>query len=214
MKLAIFDMDGTILDSMGLWLNAGELYLKTLEIPAEEDLGKKLFELNMEEGAAYMKEKYLLPFSVPEICEGINKVLSDAYKNSVELKSGAFEFLAMLKKKGIKTALCTNTSDMLFEKAFDRLKINELFDFKMYTGKFNFSKSKPDVFFYIAGLFNARPDETWVFEDALYAVKTAVNAGFKAAGIFDFSGSECMEEMKQTCTKYFLNFCEASDFFA
>ena len=60
MKLAIFDMDGTILDSMGLWLNAGELYLKTLGITAEKDLGKKLFELNMEEGAEYMKEKYMM----------------------------------------------------------------------------------------------------------------------------------------------------------
>lgn len=214
MKLAIFDMDGTILDSMGLWLNAGELYLKTLGITAEKDLGKKLFELNMEEGAEYMKEKYQLPFSVPELCDGINKVLSDAYENSLKLKPGAFEFLTMLKKKGIKTALCTNTSDQLFEKAFDRLKINGLFDFKMYTGKFNFSKSNPDVFFYISGLFDARPDETWVFEDALYAVKTAANAGFNTAGIFDFSGSVCMEEMKQICTKYFLNFGEASDFFA
>ena len=143
MKLAIFDMDGTILDSMGLWLNAGELYLKTLGITAEKDLGKKLFELNMEEGAEYMKEKYHLPFSVPELCDGINKVLSDAYENSLKLKPGALEFLTMLKKKGIKTALCTNTSDQLFEKAFDRLKINELFDFEMYTGKFNFSKSNP-----------------------------------------------------------------------
>ena len=124
MKLAIFDMDGTILDSMGLWLNAGELYLKTLGITAEKDLGKKLFELNMEEGAEYMKEKYHLPFSVPELCDGINKVLSDAYENSLKLKPGAFEFLTMLKKKGIKTALCTNTSDQLFEKAFDRLKMN------------------------------------------------------------------------------------------
>lgn len=196
-KAAIFDLDGTLLDSMPLWLNAGEMYLEKLNIKSEKDLGSKLLEMTMEEGAVYLKKEYKLFLSVKEICEGINNLLKENYAFSIQLKPYAFKLLSFLKENGCKIALCTNTSASLFEKALERLKIAHFFDYKITTETFGSSKAKPDIFLHTAEVLGLKPEETYVFEDALYAIKTAKKAGFKIAGVFDNSSKSAWTEIKK-----------------
>ncbi len=212
-KAAIFDMDGTFLDSMPYWLSVGNILLTNLKITPEKNLGEKLLSMTMDEGALYLIKKYNLPYSLNEISEMINEILKDLYKNTILPKEDAIEFIKDLKKSGTKIAVCTNTDRLLFWPAFLRLNLSSLFDIVLTTKEFGSSKETPEIFFHLAKNLGTKPEETWVFEDALYSIKTATNANFKTAGIFDKSSQKDKNEIQKIATKYFLNYNEIKSFF-
>ena len=212
-KTFIFDMDGTIFDSMYAWINCGERYISSLGLKPEPDLGKKLLSMNMTEGAEYLKRKYLLNISLKEICDGINNTIKDAYSFEVQFKPGAKEFLQELKKHGKTTVLCTNTDRCTFKNAFKRLGVESLFDIIHTTSEMQMSKSNPEIFIAIANETNSTPKETWVFEDSLYAIRTAFNAGFNTAGIYDEYSKHHLEQIKKHSTNFFNNYQEVMNYF-
>ena len=206
-------MDGTIFDSMYAWINCGERYLSSLGLKPEPNLGKKLLSMNMKEGAEYLKRTYLLDLSLKEICDGVNNTIKDAYSFEVQFKHGAKEFLLELKKQGKKTVLCTNTDRCTFTNAFKRLEAESLFDIIHTTSEMQMSKNSPEIFLAIANETNSTPEETWVFEDSLYAIRTAFNAGFKTAGIYDEYAIHHQNEIKNYSTRYFNNYKEVTNYF-
>ena len=192
----IFDLDGTLLDSMGLWVNAGGYYLESMNIIPEEGLGHKLLEMNMEQGASYIKKTYGLKLSVPQICQEINSLLVKYYAEKVMAKDGVIEFLNFLKEKNIPFSIATNTDRFLFEPCLKRLGIYDLFTCILTCSELKTSKNVPDIFYEASKRMNCDPEYTYVFEDALYSLKTAKEAGFITAGIYDkytqmsFDGNE------------------------
>lgn len=212
-KAAIFDMDGTLLDSMPVWINCGELYVQSLGLKPEEGLGKKLLSMNMKQGAEYLSKKYGIKLSILEICQGINGILKDSYANKIVFKIGAEKFLKNLKERGTKIALCTNTDRELFSPALKRLDANKYFDGIFTTSEMQTSKSHPEIFYSVAEFLKSVPEETWVFEDALYAIRTANLAGFKTCGIYDESYKNVANEIKKFSTIYCENYEEAENFF-
>ena len=98
---AIFDLDGVLLDSMGIWKDLGARYLRSLHIQPEPGLNEILFAMSMEQGAAYLKEHYPLPQSEAEIGEGIARMLEDYYFYEVPAKPGAAALLNFLAERGI-----------------------------------------------------------------------------------------------------------------
>ena len=94
---AIFDLDGTLLDSMPMWMTCAERYISSLGMEAEAALGETLFSMNMKEGADYLRKNYKLTFSDEEIFSGINSILAKSYKEEVQFKDGAEAFLSKLK---------------------------------------------------------------------------------------------------------------------
>lgn len=212
-KAAIFDMDGTLLDSMNFWTFCPEIYIKSLGIEPKEGLGKKLFSMSMKEGADFLKNEYKLSLSTVEICRGINSVLKNAYAEKIQFKEGAENFLKSLKKNGVKTALCTNTDRELFEPALIRLDAAKYFDRIFTATEMGMSKEHPEIFNAVSDFLRTEPQETWVFEDALYAIRTAKNAGYKTCGIYDNSYKNQTGEIKKYSTVYIQNFEEAKNFF-
>ncbi len=210
---AIFDMDGTFLDSMPYWMNAGSFFLESLQIQGEENLGEKLLDMTLPEGCIYLKEKYSLNLSPEQIEEKIKNILLSAYTNEISFKGTSLSFLKKLKESGSKIAVCTHTERSLFSPAFKRLGLENFFDYVISAKEFGFSKSHPEIFFHVAEKLNSKPEETWVFEDALYAIITAKRAGFKTAGIFDSSSQKDEEKIKKIATKYFYTYNEAESFF-
>lgn len=210
---AIFDMDGTFLDSMPYWMNAGSFFLESLQIKGEENLGEKLLDMTLPEGCIYLKEKYSLNLSPEQIEEKIKNILLSVYTNEISFKGTSLSFLKKLKESGSKIAVCTHTERSLFSPAFKRLGLENFFDYVISAKEFGFSKSHPEIFFHVAEKLNSKPEETWVFEDALYAIITAKRAGFKTAGIFDSSSQKDEEKIKKIATKYFYTYSEAESFF-
>ena len=118
---AIFDLDGVLLDSMGIWEDLGARYLRRLHIPPEPGLNEVLFPMSMEQGAAYLKAHYPLQQSEAEICGGIAQMLKDYYVQEVPAKPGAAALLAFLAERGISMAAATSSPRAHVTAALDRL---------------------------------------------------------------------------------------------
>ena len=106
---AIFDADGTLLDSMGLWDTVGERYLRSLGIDPAPGLRQILFPMSLSQCAAYLRERYALTPSCQAIEDGINQTILTFYQNQVRAKAGAVDFLQSLRRQGVATYLATAT---------------------------------------------------------------------------------------------------------
>ena len=122
-KSAIFDVDGTLLDSMKIWDDAGERYLSSVGKTAENGLSEKLCDMSLTEGAEYMKKQYALSFSTDEIVSGVLKIIEDFYFYEVGLKNDAKEILQFLESNNIKMIIATSSDKTHIKKAFERLGI-------------------------------------------------------------------------------------------
>ena len=201
-KGAIFDIDGVLLDSMGIWDDLGARYLRSLDKIPEEGLNKILFSMSMEQGAEYLNEHYGLNKSVKETVDGIDKMLEDYYFYEVLLKPGAKEVLEFLKSKNIKMAAATSSPRTHIEKALSR---NGLLGYieKIYTtSEVGVSKHSPDIYNLAADFLKTKREETLVFEDSLYALKTAKEAGFVTVGVFDEKGESNQAELENQADLY------------
>ena len=108
-KAAVFDLDGVLLDSMGIWNDLGARYLRSLGVTPEEGLNEILFSMSMEQGAKYLHTHYALPQSAAEVGAGIADMLRDFYFYEVPAKDGAAELLAALTARGVKLAAATSS---------------------------------------------------------------------------------------------------------
>lgn len=201
-KGAIFDIDGVLLDSMGIWDDLGARYLRSLGRIPEEGLNKILFSMSMEQGAEYLNEHYGLNKSVKETVDGIGKMLEDYYFYEVLLKPGAKEILEFLKSKSIKMAAATSSPRTHIEKALSRNGLLGYIDKIYTTGEVGVSKHSPDIYNLAADFLKTKSEETLVFEDSLYALNTAKEAGFVTVGVFDEKGESNQAELENQADLY------------
>ena len=213
MKAAIVDIDGTLLDSMSLWMNLGQRFLESVGKTPEEDLGTALFSMTIPEGIHYMKVQYDLEETESEIREGINGIIDHFYREEVPLKSGVVPFLEEMKKQGIPMALATTGDRELATAALSRHGILPYFG-KMYVcEEYHTTKREPYIYLMAARDLGVEPREMVVFEDILRAVKTAKAAGFQVAAMEDSVSLGDADELKATADWYFHNFDEAREHF-
>ena len=121
---AIFDMDGTLLDSMPVWEHASERYLQNKGIKVREKLSEILFSMSMQKGAEYVKVNYHLTESTDEIVAGVNNIVYTAYEKEVQPKEGVREFLDKLQAEGIKMVVATSTDRPMVEAALKRTAVD------------------------------------------------------------------------------------------
>ena len=197
-KSAIFDVDGTLLDSMKIWDDAGERYLSSVGKTAENGLSEKLCDMSLTEGAEYMKKQYALSFSTDEIVSGVLKIIEDFYFYEVGLKNNAKEILQFLESNNIKMA-------------FERLGILKYFTDIVTCSQIGKGKTSPDIYLACADKLGTDPSETLVFEDAVFAAETAHKAGFKTVGVYDESSRNDKNRIKVVCDYYADSFEKAAD---
>jgi len=204
-KGVIFDIDGVILDSMPIWDKAGEMFLINLGIQPESGLAETLFCMSMSEGAKYLKERYLLDMNEDEIINGVNETIKDFYAHQVQLKEGVEQFLRGIKQHGIKMVAATSCDRQVFERALKRLNVIDYFERIFTSTEVGAGKVKPDIYLASAKHIGTLPEDTWVFEDALYAIRTAKNAGFRTVGVYDDSSKADWDEIKKVSDLHFKN---------
>lgn len=206
----IFDVDGTILDSMSIWMDAGNLYLNSLGIETDENIGEVLFDMTMVEGANYLKNKYHIDLTIEQICEGINDTVYDFYKNKAQLKSGIKEFIILAHKQNIPMTIATSTDRPMIEAALKRLDLYKYFDDIFTTTEVGKGKNHPDIFIRAMEKMHTSSENTWMFEDASYSLETAKKIGIKTVGIYDQSSANCQEQLKKVSDIYINNWSESS----
>ena len=199
---AIFDLDGVLLDSMAVWNDLGVRYLKKRGIEPEDGLGQILFSMSMEQGADYLKEQYRLPDTPQEILNGIEQMIQDFYFYEVQTKEGAKELLQFLQEQNVKMIAATSSPREHVTKALQRTGLLDYLQQIYTTGEVGESKHSPLIYQLAAESLGTKPEETLVFEDSLYALKTAKNAGFRAIGVYDADGETDQEGVRQTGELY------------
>lgn len=212
-KGVIFDVDGTLLNSMPIWENLGELYLKGLGITAEKGLGNILFEMSMEEGAAYLIDVYGLTLTVPQVVQGLGEQVAKFYREKVPLKEGVRQYLNEFRARNIPMSIATAGDRKNTEAALKRLKVYSYFQGIFTCSEVGSGKSHPDIYLAAALQMDTEPENTWVFEDAYHAVLTAKKAGFRTAAVYDKANDKQLVRIWNTADIYLPEFSDFELFY-
>jgi len=202
LKACIFDLDGTLLDSMPVWRNLGINYLKSQNIVPPENIKEILKPLSLLQAAQYFRKELGIGYTDNEIITQINRMLEHQYFYNIKEKPGVIEFLEKLKASGVKICVATATDKYLVEAALKRLNILSYFEFIITCTCVGVGKNSPVIYQEALKKLGSRIDETIVFEDALYAIETAKKAGFIVAGIYDASAQNDTLKIKEICDYY------------
>ena len=182
---AIFDVDGTLLDSMFIWDTIGETYLRSIGYQPKENLNETFKNMSLHQAARYYQTEYGVTRSIDQIMDGVNAMLERYYRFEVPLKPGVAELLERLRQDGVKLCIATATDRHLVEAALDRCGVLSCFGEIFTCNEVGHGKDEPDIFEATLRFLGTRREETLVFDDALYAVRTAKEAGFPVAAVYD-----------------------------
>ena len=184
-KGAIFDVDGTLIDSMPIWEDASARWLREIGVKAKEKLGEVMFRMSLDEGAEYLKEAYRLRESEREIKDGILGVIRGFYEKEVQAKPGAADFLENMSARGTPMYLATSSGREQVKAALERLGLYHYFDGMITCEEAGASKREPRIFQMTAQQMGIPPKDIFVFEDVIHAVRSANRAGCVSVGLYD-----------------------------
>lgn len=196
MEGAIFDMDGTLLDSMAMWKNIGSSYVKMKgKIPAP-DLDEVIKTMSFAESACYIKKHYQFDEAIEAMMDEVNQMVKENYQGRIQGKPFVKEFLESLKNKGIPMCVATATDESLVRVCLQRLELLHYFQEIFTCTKVGAGKEQPDIYEAALERLGTQKEKTFVFEDVLHAVRTAKRAGFPVAALYDESSGRDWEEIK------------------
>ena len=182
-RFCIFDMDGTLVDSMPIWKSLSKDYLEARgRHPTQAQLDA-MGPMTMLEGAAFLMDTFGVEGPPERIIQEMHAVMEAHYRTDIPLKPGVRAYLERLREEGAKLCVATATAEPLAQACLERLEVAGYFDFILSCETVGAGKTKPDVYLEAARRLGASPADTAVFEDALYAAQTAREAGFYVVGI-------------------------------
>ncbi|QUF83182.1 HAD family phosphatase [Clostridium butyricum] len=207
-KGAIFDLDGTLVDSMWVWSKIDIDYLESKGHALPENLNSEICHLSFTQTANYFKERLSLSDSIDTILKDWNNMAYNHYSENVKLKDGVKEFLDKLKQNNIKIALATSNSVPLLEACLKNNGIYDYFDSITTTDEVSNGKNCPDVYLLAAKKLNVNPKNCIVFEDILPAIKGAKAADMTVIAVSDKHSLNDLDEIINHSDKYINSYFE------
>lgn len=185
-KAAIFDMDGTLLDSMGMWGTLDVQYMNGLGIEPDADFHRNVSAMMLPEAAEYICEKYAVPYTPAQVVEQFTGMVEGYYRDSLLLKRGMAELVRALHGAGIKMAVATANEYDMSRAALERNEIMPYMVEDLVTcAMAGAGKGSPAVYLMACDMMQVDVSECVVFEDSLFAVRTAADAGFAVVGVYE-----------------------------
>ena len=209
LQSAIFDMDGTLLDSMPTWRELGPSFLKEKGIPVTPEQLHALHTITDHEVIPYLQKVCGLQMTTEQIMDEIIRRMEDFYTHRVRPKPGLEKFLSILKMEGVWMYVATATHRRLAEKALKTAGIDHYFRGIVTSADAGSHKSESAEIYEMAlRRLQSNKRDTVVFEDALYAARTAKAAGFRVAGVYDVTAEKDQAELQRICDYYIRSYEE------
>lgn len=202
-EAVLFDLDGTLIDSMWIWREIDSAFLGERNIPMPEDLQKIIEGKSFHETAVYFKETFWLPESLEEIKDTWNRMAFEKYAHGMQLKSGADKLLKKLHDAGIRMGIATSNSRHLTECCLSDIGILPYFETVVTGCEVVNGKPQPDIYLKAAKNLKAKPDKCLVFEDVPMGLIAGKSAGMRTCAVYD-SFSAHMDEEKKRLSDYFI----------
>ena len=207
LQSAIFDMDGTLLDSMGMWRDMGERFLRSRGKEPRENLWEDVNPTSVFETAAYYRKAYGFPEPVDELAAAIEAQIADFYAAEVQPKLGVEKFLSLMKMEGVGMYIATATDRLLVEAGLKHAGIAQYFQGIVTCREAGASKSASAAVFERAlTRLRSNQENTVVFEDSLPAIRTAKAAGFRVAGVYEALFEKDQREIQAVSDYYVRSF--------
>ncbi|MBQ8027085.1 MAG: HAD family phosphatase [Clostridia bacterium] len=210
---AIFDLDGTLIDSMAIWDDLAYNFLVSQGVTPKLDLRDKVSTMYLNESAQYVVDEYKLSCTPQDAKEYIENQIEDFYINTVPPKEDALDFLKMLKAKGVKMCVATATERKLAIPALERNGMIGFFDKVFSCADIGISKQSPEIFDKALEFLGTPKEETFVFEDSFHAVSTASKAGYNVIAIYDKSAEAQKDRIKKLSTRFIDKYADLNSFF-
>ncbi len=201
-KAVIFDLDGTLVDSMWMWKSIDIEYLAKFGLEMPEDLQHCIEGMSFSETAAYFKERFDLPDSLEQIKSDWNEMAWNKYQYEVPLKDGVKEFLTYLKQNNIPAGIATSNSRELVDLIIDRHDMKGYFSSIRTSCEVAKGKPSPDIYLLVAEDLGVLPQNCLVFEDVLQGVMAGKNADMKVCAVYDEYSEKDMDEKKRLSDYY------------
>lgn len=210
-KGAIFDFDGTLFDSMFIWDTIGGDYLRSIGYEPEENLDEIFKTFSLYQAACYYQNEYGVTLSVEEIMNGINRMVEKYYIYDVAPKHGVIEFLQSLRNKGVTMCIVTASDRYLVEAALKGCGMIDYFSQIFTCTSVGSGKDSPVIYREALKHLGTCKSETVVFEDAVYALRTANNDGFITVAVYD-SSEKNQNEVRTLSDCYIYEYTDTDDF--
>ena len=199
----IFDLDGTLVDSMNVWKKIDIQYLNKFGLQLPDDLQQEIEGYSFTQTAEYFKKRFQIPDSVEEIKKDWNRMVMNIYSNEVALKKGARALLERAEQNKIPCAIATSNSIELVQAVLRSNGVEKYFNAIVTGCDVGKSKPEPDVYLEAARRLKVTSAECLVFEDILAGIAGAHNAGMQVVAISD-AYSEYQEEDKKKNADYYV----------
>ena len=207
-KAAIFDADGTIIDSMYVWEKVDRDFLTSHGLPVTQEYSDTVRGMFFKTAAEYTKSRYALSESVEEIMQTWLDMARHEYEFNVRAKPCVREYLGYLRKNNVRIGLATSSDPYLLEPVLKNNGLHEYFDTVCYTSEVGKNKSFPDVYIKTAERLEVKPNECIVFEDIPEGIAGAEKAGMFTVAVYDRASEKNSDYLRKKAKKYILGFEE------
>lgn len=194
-KCLIFDVDGTLLDSMPMWARLDIDYLEGMGYHPEPDFCTKVKMMTISDASVFIKDYFGVEKSPEQITQEIMDMAFSRYENDLILKPGAAELIIALKNMGYHIVVATANEYDMVKKCLERNNIMQYMDGLVTCTMVGCSKQRPDVYLKACEIAGTTVEESVIFEDSSFAINTAINAGFDVIGVYDSTEEEHWNEI-------------------
>lgn len=203
-KALIFDLDGSLADSMWMWKQIDIEYLARFDLENPSDLQPAIEGMSFTEVAVYFKERFHIDRSIEEIKADWIEMAWEKYRDDVTLKPGALSLLDHCKEHGIKLGIGTSNSRELVEMFLDKRGVRSYFDCIMTACDVAKGKPAPDIYLKVAQELQVEPKDCLVFEDLVLGITAAKDAGMEVCAVED-DYSIYQRDEKMRSADYYIN---------
>ena len=205
-KAVIFDLDGSLVDSLWMWRDIDIEYLGKFGIPLPENLQREIEGMSFSETAVYFKEHFNIPDSIEQMKEDWNRMAWDKYLHEVPLKEGVADFLSGCRDRGILLGIATSNSRELVENIADVHGFHNTFQCIMTGCDVAHGKPFPDIYLAVAEQLSVKPENCLVFEDIIPGIQAGKSAGMRVCAVDDDYSIADKAEKEALADYYIMDF--------